>query len=174
MREKNQEKTENYDWHCVRLADPFRKLDDPCGLWAITVDVEDDQSQYLYPLYLAYLEMEEVVASLREQHLGDAEAAARAMSVLRQIERGFGGFWSNHGEACMCEWVEHPCCECGWSAEEITFIQAALAVKLHRLEEVVGVDPKTAGDLFMASAMLAQVLFAVMRRWFDNGPYLCS
>jgi len=164
--------TDNYDQHCVRLADPTRKLDDPCELWEITFEVDGDQLQYLHPLYLTYLEMEQAVDSLKGIHLGNSEATHRAIQILHQMDTLFGQFWATYGN-CECEWAEAHCRVCGWTPEEVEFMQSALRSKLHRLEEVAGTDAREAGDMFMAGAVLAQVLFGVMRRWFDNGPYPC-
>jgi hypothetical protein len=163
---------DNYDPHCVRLADPTRKLDDLCELWAITFEVDGDQLQYLHPIHLKYLEMEQAVEVLKGMHLGNSEASHQAIRVLNQTETLFAEFWATHGN-CECECSESPCRESGWNPQEVEFIQSALRSKLHRLEEVAGVDAKEAGDMFMACAALVQVLFLIMRRWFDNGPYPC-
>jgi hypothetical protein len=160
---------DNFDPHCVRLADPTRKLDDPCELWSITFEVDSDQFQYLHPIYLTYLEMEQASQILKGIHLGNSEATHQAILVLHQTDALFGEFWATYG-TCKCEWTEANCQAHGWTHEEVSFIQSTLRSKLHRLKEVAGIDSREAGDMFMAGAALALVLFGVMRRWFDNGP----
>ena len=160
---------DNYDPHCVRLADPTRKLDDPCELWSITIEVDDDQLQYLHPIYLTYLEMEQAAERLRMCHLGNSEATREAIQVLHQMDALFGEFWATHGNN-KCDKAESYCRAHGWNPEEVSFILSSLRAKLRRLEEVAGIDSREAGDMFMAGSTLAQVLFGVMRRWFDNGP----